>query len=72
MYLEHGSHPGRLPTIAKASRLIDAIVRQTNLLCHNAFIEVTKAGQAGKGFAVVVGDVGNLAESSAHAARKVR
>jgi len=59
-------------SILQASKVIDAIARQTNLLSLNAAIEAAKAGQAGKGFSVVAEEVRKLSGSSAQAAKEIR
>ncbi len=50
---------------------IDAIAFQTNILALNAAVEASRAGEAGRGFAVVAGEVRELAQQSATAAKAI-
>ncbi len=57
--------------ISEIITMINEIAFQTNLLALNAAVEAARAGDQGRGFAVVAGEVRNLSQRSAGAAKQI-
>jgi methyl-accepting chemotaxis protein len=74
-----GNVAGKMADITDSSRkmgeiigVIESIAFQTNILALNAAVEAARAGDEGRGFAVVAGEVRQLAQRCAGAAREIK
>jgi len=62
---------GSMKDVIKRIKIIEEIVRQTNILALNAAVEAARAGENGKGFAIIATEIRKLAERSKGAAEEI-
>lgn len=64
--------PGAGEAIAHITSAVEGLAFQAHVLALNAVVEATRAGDQGQGFSLVAGDVRQLAQRTAEAAKQLR
>lgn len=64
--------PGAGEAIAHVTRVVEGLAFQAHMLALNAVVEATRAGDHGQGFTVVAGEVRQLAQRAAEAAKQLK